>query len=312
MPEPERDPAEAHRADLPVDPDVTPADRTAAEVRTRAGAAGPYPPRVSGPPRQAIRPSLPYRPRGRARVAYLWRRTRRVLVSRGDILVVIAAGGAVGSLARWGLAQALPRPADAFPWATFEANVSGCFALGVLMVFLAEVWPPSRYLRPLLGVGVLGGYTTFSTYLLDTRSLLLSGRTGLAGAYVAASLASGLAAVWVGIVAVRALVVLARRRAERRLRRTEDDDRAPAPAPAPGPSPRAVSSAGPAAGPAAVSAGPAAGPAAVSAGPAAGPAAVSAGQSSRAGRDHHDPSPPNPSHPNHSHSTAPSMTRSPR
>lgn len=144
------------------------------------------------------------------------------VANRGDILAVIAAGGALGSLARWGLAQMLPQPDTAFPWATFDANVSGCFALGVLMVFVTDVWPPSRYLRPFLGVGVLGGFTTFSTSMLDTRALLVSGHTGLAGSYVLASLVCGLAAVWIGIVGVRTLLVLAHRRAEHRRRRAAD------------------------------------------------------------------------------------------
>jgi CrcB protein len=182
----------------------------------------PEPGNSGRPPSGASAERAPVRPRGRARVEYLRHRTRRVLASRGDILAVIAAGGAVGSLARWGVAQTLPHAGDAFPWATFDANVSGCFALGALMVLVAEVWPPSRYVRPFLGVGVLGGYTTFSTYMLDTRALLLSGRGDLAGIYVVASLAAGLTAVWVGIVGVRTLVVLARRHAERRHRRAED------------------------------------------------------------------------------------------
>jgi CrcB protein len=210
---------------LPVDPDVTPedltsddtpADHTSADGGTApASETGGTSARLSvgvGAKRAPVR----RRGRGRARVEYVRRRTRRVLTSRGDVLAVIAAGGAVGSLARWGLAQALPHPGDAFPWATFDANVTGCFALGVLMVFVSEVWPPSRYVRPFLGVGVLGGYTTFSTYMLDTRALLLSGRGDLAGIYVVASLVAGLTAVWVGIVGVRTLVVLARHRAERR------------------------------------------------------------------------------------------------
>ena len=220
---------------LPVDPDAIPADHTPADDapadRARAdGATAPAPETgdISARPSAGVGAKrAPVRPRGRARVTYLRHRARRVLANRGDILAVIAAGGAVGSLARWGLAQALPHPATAFPWATFDANVSGCFALGVLMVFVADVWPPSRYLRPFLGVGVLGGYTTFSTYMLDTRALLLSGRGDLAGIYVVASLAAGLTAVWVGIVGVRTLVVLARHRAERR--RWGPSDGGPAP-----------------------------------------------------------------------------------
>jgi CrcB protein len=156
------------------------------------------------------------------------------MVNRGDILAVIAAGGAVGSLARWSLSLALPHPTGTFPWATFTANVTGCLLIGLLMIFVLDVWPPSRYVRPFLGVGVLGGYTTFSTYMLDARALLVAGRTTLAGQYVFGSLFAGLAAIWVGVTLARILVRLAslqalRRRAVRRRARLDarapDDDR---------------------------------------------------------------------------------------
>ena len=74
-----------------------------------------------------------------------------VLRSRWDVLLFISAGGALGSLARWGVGELLPWSGDEFPWATFVENISGCLALGVLMVFLLDVWPPHRYLRPFLG-----------------------------------------------------------------------------------------------------------------------------------------------------------------
>jgi CrcB protein len=208
--------------DLPVDPDLTPSDLTpsdgpgsevasGSEIASGRGEGDPATGRTAAAPVRA-----PVRRRGRARVRYVSRRLRRVVGRRGDILAVIAAGGAAGSLARWGLTQLLPHPVGTFPWATFTANVSGCLLLGVLMVFVIEVWPPSRYVRPFLGVGVLGGYTTFSTYMLDTRALLVSGRAGLAGEYVFATLAAGLAAVWVGVTGARLLVRLARRRAGHR------------------------------------------------------------------------------------------------
>jgi CrcB protein len=119
----------------------------------------------------------------------------RVLVERRDILLCIALGGAVGALARWALAEAIPHDPRALPWATVLANVSGCFAIGVLMVLLAERRPDSRLLRPLFGTGLLGGYTTFSTYALDTRDLLAAGRPALAAAYVFATVVIGLLAV---------------------------------------------------------------------------------------------------------------------
>jgi CrcB protein len=133
------------------------------------------------------------------------------LRSRWDVVVVIGAGGALGSLARWAVGESLPWSGAEFPWATFVENVSGGFALGLLMVFLLDVWPPHRYLRPFLGVGLLGGYTTFSTYMLETRDLLVAGATGTAFTYLAGSLLVGLAAVWLGILSARAAVRSPRR-----------------------------------------------------------------------------------------------------
>ncbi|MEI2776569.1 MAG: CrcB family protein [Tetrasphaera sp.] len=123
-----------------------------------------------------------------------------------DVLAVIAAGGALGSLARWGLAAALPHPASGIPTATWIANVTGAVVLGALMVLVTEVWPPRRYLRPFWGVGVLGGYTTFSTYVLDIHTLLRSGAGPAAGVYLAGTIVTGLLAAWLGIAAVRAAV----------------------------------------------------------------------------------------------------------
>ncbi len=139
-----------------------------------------------------------------------------VLRSHWDVLLVIAAGGALGSLARWGLGELLRSPRDGFPWATFTENISGGLALGMLMVLLLDVWPPHRYLRPFLGVGLLGGYTTFSTYMLESRHLLVAGRTSLAFTYLAGTLLAGLAAVWLGVASARVAVRLAQHRRRRR------------------------------------------------------------------------------------------------
>lgn len=151
---------------------------------------------------------------GRVRVA--GRVIRRVLRTRGDILTVISAGGALGSLGRWGVGEVLPGGPGVFPWPTFVVNVTGGLLIGVLMVVALEVWPPSRYLRPFLGTGVLGGYTTYSATMLDTRNLIVDGPVSLAGIYLGLTLLAGLMAVWLGVVGSRTLILLARRARARR------------------------------------------------------------------------------------------------
>lgn len=126
------------------------------------------------------------------------------LRAQWDVLVVISAGGALGSLARWGVGELVPWRGEGFPWATFVENVTGGLALGVLMVLVLDVWPGRRYLRPFLGVGLLGGYTTFSAYMLETRDLLSGGQVSTAFAYLGGSLVAGLLAVALGLVLGRA------------------------------------------------------------------------------------------------------------
>jgi CrcB protein len=128
------------------------------------------------------------------------------------VLLVIAAGGALGSAARWGLLVAVPHTAAGLPWATWLANVTGAFGLGVLMVLVLDVWPPRRYVRPFLGVGVLGGYTTYSTYMLDVRTLLAQGEVPQAVGVLVGTLVTGLLAVWLGVLAARVAVAVAVRR----------------------------------------------------------------------------------------------------
>ncbi|MGH3377526.1 MAG: fluoride efflux transporter CrcB [Actinoallomurus sp.] len=122
-----------------------------------------------------------------------------------DILGVIALGGGLGSTARYLISTALPVRPEHFPWATFTINVTGCFVLGLLMVFVVEIWPPRRYLRPFVGVGILGGYTTFSTFAVEIRGLAAHGAWALADAYTLSSLVGGVAAVWCGIALGRFL-----------------------------------------------------------------------------------------------------------
>ncbi len=143
-----------------------------------------------------VDPDLPAEPPPRHGGAHLLR-------GRLDILAVIAMGGAAGSAARYGVAGAVPHEPGAVAWSTFTVNVVGGFLLGLLMVFVLDVWPPSRYLRPFFGVGVLGGFTTFSTYMLDTHALLAAGEIVAALTYVLGTLVVGLAAVWLGVFTAR-------------------------------------------------------------------------------------------------------------
>ncbi|EWT01902.1 camphor resistance protein CrcB [Intrasporangium oryzae NRRL B-24470] len=125
---------------------------------------------------------------------------------RLDVLGVIAVGGALGSAARFGLATIVPHGRTEIAWSTVIANLTGAFLLGLLMVFVNEVWPPQRYVRPFLGVGVLGGYTTFSTYMLDAHALVDAGRALSLVTYLLSTLVGGLVAVWLGAASGRLVV----------------------------------------------------------------------------------------------------------
>ena len=130
--------------------------------------------------------------------------TLAAMTSAADarVLAAVAAGGVLGALARYAVTLAWPHPAGAFPWATWVVNVSGCFLIGVLMTMIERRRPDRPLLRPFLGVGVLGGYTTFSTAATDA----LVSRPGVALLYVAATLVGAMVAVWAGSALTAAAV----------------------------------------------------------------------------------------------------------
>jgi fluoride exporter len=134
-----------------------------------------------------------------------WRRHRAVLG-------VIAAGGVLGAEGRYVL-DLLLEGAGPWPWATFVANATGCFLIGILMVVILELTEPHRLVRPFLGIGVLGGFTTFSAYALETHELMNDGRLPLALAYFAATPILALAFAWAGTTVTR--TVITRRRGGR-------------------------------------------------------------------------------------------------
>ncbi|MFF9315560.1 FluC/FEX family fluoride channel [Streptomyces sp. NPDC004684] len=112
------------------------------------------------------------------------------------VIAAVAVGGAVGACARYGAALLWPTATGVFPWTTFWVNVIGCGVIGVFMVIITDVWAAHRLVRPFFGTGVLGGFTTFSTYAVDIQRLVDGGhaRTGLL--YLAATMLAALAAVW--------------------------------------------------------------------------------------------------------------------
>jgi CrcB protein len=124
----------------------------------------------------------------------------------GMVLAVIALGGMLGALTRYGVTVAIPYMPGSFPSATFLINVSGCFLSAVLMVLITERYHAHPLLRPFLGVGVLGGFTTFSTYAEEVRALLNSHRTITGLGYLAGTVAGAIIAVWLGIRLTRLVI----------------------------------------------------------------------------------------------------------
>ena len=118
-------------------------------------------------------------------------------------LTAIFVGGFVGAVARAESLQALPDRVGAWPWATFIANVVGAFLLGYFTTRLQERLPVSAYRRPLLGTGLCGGLTTFSTMQIELLRMLDTGRVGLAVGYALASVVAGFLAVMVATNLVR-------------------------------------------------------------------------------------------------------------
>lgn len=118
------------------------------------------------------------------------------------ILALIALGGVLGAAARHGISELVGDGEGEFPAATFAVNTIGAFVLGVLITIVAEL-PPRRAFRPFLATGLLGAFTTFSTFAVETVVLVDLGHLWLAASYVAATLVVGITAAWVGMVGAR-------------------------------------------------------------------------------------------------------------
>ena len=135
----------------------------------------------------------------RGRAGPLW--------GHGRLQAAVVAGGVVGALGRLALERALPWDGHGWPWATFVANVAGTIVLGYLVTRLQERLPPSTYRRPLLGTGLCGALTTFSTFQLELIRLAREGSALLAGAYAGASIGAGLLGVYIATALTRRVEV---------------------------------------------------------------------------------------------------------
>src|SRR3954471_8012799 len=124
-------------------------------------------------------------------------------------LAAVFAGGCLGALARAGLAEAFATHAGRWPWVTFTVNVAGAALLGYFATRLQERLPPTRYRRPLLGTGLCGALTTFSTLQLELLKMLDGGHLGLAAGYAGAGVAAGFVAVALAMGMVRRVRIVA-------------------------------------------------------------------------------------------------------
>ena len=115
------------------------------------------------------------------------------------VIVGVALGGALGASARYGLDRAIEARSDSvFPWATFEINLSGCFLIGLISATLIDRHHLPAWVRVGLVMGVIGGYTTFSTYAQEALDLVDARDVAEAVAYIGGSVLLGIVAVYAG------------------------------------------------------------------------------------------------------------------
>lgn len=129
----------------------------------------------------------------------------RPAFAQPGLLALVAAGGAVGTTARWAVARLMDPPDGSWPWPTFAVNIVGSFLLGALVAGLGspqgDGW--RRLVRLGLGTGLLGGFTTYSTFALEVDELARDGHLALGAAYAVASVVVGVAAAAAGAAAAR-------------------------------------------------------------------------------------------------------------
>ena len=122
------------------------------------------------------------------------------------VVFVVGLGGVAGAEARYGLGVEFPHTSTQFPWLTLFINVIGCVLIGFVVGALEQQSEPSRFVRPFVATGLLGGFTTYSTFALDIDQLTHAGCTGIAIAYLLATVVLCLAGAAFGLAAMKRLV----------------------------------------------------------------------------------------------------------
>lgn len=118
-------------------------------------------------------------------------------------MAAIAGGGALGTLARYGISRAVVTGATGLPWATLIVNVVGSFVLGLVVTLIVGRWPHDRWFRPLVAVGFCGGFTTFSTVAVEVDQRVRHGHAATAMVYLVVSVGAGLVAALAGATLAR-------------------------------------------------------------------------------------------------------------
>lgn len=144
--------------------------------------------------------------------------------AQAPILAVIALGGGLGAALRYGATLIWPTAPGAFPVTTMVVNVTGCAAMGVFMVLITEAWTAPPLLRPFVGTGILGGYTTFSTYAADSDHLIQNGSPAVGLAVLVATPVAALIAIWTAAGLARRFVGVGARRVALEVQVTEPED----------------------------------------------------------------------------------------
>ncbi len=121
-------------------------------------------------------------------------------------LIFVMTGGAIGAGLRFGLSRVIPVGVSGWPWPTFAANVAGGLAMGMLAAWLLRGNGLPENMRLFLGVGVLGGFTTFSAFSLEMAQMIQRGQIGMALLYASASVALALLALFAGMAIMKAVL----------------------------------------------------------------------------------------------------------